>query len=380
MSLSDAQAALLAGRLADARSLMTALCATKPSVEGWLLLSDVEARAGDGPAQLRALDAAQALNGQDVRVLLAKGDYYDTARNPRQAGAFYAQALAIAQQNPAHARPMVAALQRAQTKCNAYAKAYEAHLNQALAAPDSTNAPGTEDQSARFTHSLDIMFGRKPVFAQQPTQYYFPGLPAQPFYDTALFDWCSALEAATPSIRDELNAYLKTADAFAPYVSRNTDGPRSDHSGMMDNAGWSALFLWRDGKPDHALQHRFPATTAIMETVTKADIPGHSPTVLFSLLKAGTKIPPHTGLINTRLIGHLPLIVPDGCALRVGAQTRPWTLGSAMIFDDTIEHEAWNTSQADRYVLIFDTPNPLLTPMEHQKVRRLFGAIESFAG
>ncbi|MEL6790746.1 MAG: aspartyl/asparaginyl beta-hydroxylase domain-containing protein [Pseudomonadota bacterium] len=378
MTLSAAHAALQAGRLDEARGLITTLSAAKPSVEGWLLLSEIEKRAGDTNAQFAALDAAQALNGQDIRVLLAKGEFYDHAKNPRLAGTFFSQALAASQQNPAQARPLMAALQRAQTKCTDYAKAYEAHLNRALNGSTSQGDPGTDEMTERFDHSLDIMFGRKPVFAQTPTQYYFPGLPAQPFYDAALFDWCPGLEAATDTIRNELTAYLQTADAFQPYVTRNTDSARSDHSGMMDNAGWSALFLWRDGKADPALQAQFPETTAIMEKVTKADIPGHSPTVLFSLLKAGTKIPPHTGLINTRLIGHLPLIVPEGCALRVGAQTRPWTLGTAMIFDDTIEHEAWNTSRADRYVLIFDTPNPLLTPGEHQKVQQLFSAIESF--
>ncbi|MEO0675494.1 MAG: aspartyl/asparaginyl beta-hydroxylase domain-containing protein, partial [Pseudomonadota bacterium] len=177
---------------------------------------------------------------------------------------------------------------------------------------------------------------------------------------------------ATADIRDELLREINASNSFQPYVSRNTDSARADHSGMMDNDGWSALFLWRDGKPDAAIQARFPKTTAIMKQVTKANIPGHSPTVLFSQLKAGVKIPPHTGLINTRLIGHLPLVIPEGCALRVGAQTRPWIFGEAMVFDDTIEHEAWNNSRADRHVLIFDTPNPFMTTTEHQQVQTLF--------
>jgi len=50
----------------------------------------------------------------------------------------------------------------------------------------------------------------------------------------------------------------------------------------------------------------------------------------------------------------LPLIVPPGCGFRVGAEQREWEPGKALIFDDTIEHEAWNDSDTLRAVLILD--------------------------
>ena len=71
---------------------------------------------------------------------------------------------------------------------------------------------------------------------------------------------------------------------------------------------------------------------------------------LISILKAGTHIPPHHGMINTRLICHIPLVVPKGCRLRVGAETREVVEGRAMIFDDSFEHEAWNDGDAVRGV------------------------------
>ena len=40
----------------------------------------------------------------------------------------------------------------------------------------------------------------------------------------------------------------------------------------------------------------------------------------------------------------LPL--PDGCWFRVGNETRTWEPGKALMFDDTIEHEARNESAA----------------------------------
>ena len=83
-----------------------------------------------------------------------------------------------------------------------------------------------------------------------------------------------------------------------------------------------------------------------------------------------------TGVTNTRTIIHLPLIVPPGCAFRVGGETREWREGEAFAFDDTIEHEAWNKSQQDRAVLILDVWNPYLSEHEHEMIRRLFAVAE----
>ena len=79
---------------------------------------------------------------------------------------------------------------------------------------------------------------------------------------------------------------------------------------------------------------------------------------LFSVLEPGTHIPPHNGMLNTRLICHLPLIVPPGCRLRVGSETRTVEAGKTMIFDDSMEHEAWNDSGETRVVLLFEIWRP----------------------
>ena len=51
------------------------------------------------------------------------------------------------------------------------------------------------------------------------------------------------------------------------------------------------------------------------------------------------------------LCGHLPLVVPPGCRFRVGNSVREWVVGQAWVFDDTIEHEAHNTSDELRAIL-----------------------------
>jgi aspartyl/asparaginyl beta-hydroxylase (cupin superfamily) len=114
---------------------------------------------------------------------------------------------------------------------------------------------------------------------------------------------------------------------------------------------------------------------ATWEAVLKLPLPrisGWGPTVVFSLLKGGAHIAAHNGMFNTRLVCHLPLIVPPGCSFRVGNETREWEEGKLMIFDDTIEHEARNDSDEDRVVLIFDVWRPELSEQERFELTALF--------
>ena len=127
-------------------------------------------------------------------------------------------------------------------------------------------------------------------------------------------------------------------------------------------------------------QGRGPRTVAALEAWPRCDLPRTAPTAMFSLLDARTRIPPHTGVTNVRLVVHLPLIVPPGCGFRVGAETRAWEPGKALVFDDTIEHEAWNDSDRLRAVLIIDIWNPFLTAAERDMVRILTDGVGDFYG
>jgi len=81
----------------------------------------------------------------------------------------------------------------------------------------------------------------------------------------------------------------------------------------------------------------------------------------FSRLKKQTHILPHKGYSKMILRCHLPLIIPnrEACGIRVGEETKNWEEGKLLIFDDSYEHEAWNNGDKDRFVLMFDIPNPL---------------------
>ncbi len=95
---------------------------------------------------------------------------------------------------------------------------------------------------------------------------------------------------------------------------------------------------------------------------------GRAPTAFFSILDANTDIPAHVGVTNTRCTVHVPLIIPPDCGFRVGSTTREWVPGQAWVFDDTINHEAWNRSDTPRAILIFDVWNPLLSAAERDLI------------
>jgi aspartyl/asparaginyl beta-hydroxylase (cupin superfamily) len=104
-----------------------------------------------------------------------------------------------------------------------------------------------------------------------------------------------------------------------------------------------------------------------------------SPSLYFSVLEPNSKIPPHTGITNARLIAHFPLIVPDNCGFRVGNETRQWQVGKAMVFDDMTTHEAWNDSDRIRVVLIADLWRPEFSAGERLAVRELMDCGDSSA-
>lgn len=105
-----------------------------------------------------------------------------------------------------------------------------------------------------------------------------------------------------------------------------------------------------------------------------------SPMALYSLLRPGTHIKPHNGMLNTRLICHLPLITNQACALRVGNETRGWEQGKLLIFDDSIEHEAWNRGDATRIILLFEIWRLEISADERRALTAVFGAISAYGG
>ena len=170
---------------------------------------------------------------------------------------------------------------------------------------------------------------------------------------------------------------LADRTGVAPYVERPTDRPARAHS-LLEDPRWSAFFLIKDGEVVAENAARCPATMTAIAGLPIPVIKDRSPMVLFSILAPGTHIEPHNGMLNTRLICHLPLIVPPNCRLRVGNETRTVEAGKMLIFDDSIEHEAFNDSGEMRAILLFEIWRPELTAAERAGLTAMFESVTTY--
>jgi aspartate beta-hydroxylase len=374
---SQTRAAVEALRRGDARQARLTferiVAAGEADAGAYLGLAYACAALKDRLAALAAVDRALALQPRDLRALILKADQLAESGDARAAASFYRAAVNASP--PAHELPaeLRGEVRRAAAMCERYGAQFEAFLNDRLQAVAGT--------SGRFRDSLEILAGRKKVYLQEPRQYFFPGLPQIQFYERTHFPWLERLEAATAQIREELLEVMREEkQAFRPYVEADPRLPYNEAQGMLNNPQWSAFYLWKHGELVTQNAARCPRTVSALAEVPFARVKGRSPSVLFSLLRAGARIPPHTGEVNTRLICHLPLVVPEKCAFRVGNDTRTPVEGKAWVFDDTIEHEAWNDSDRTRVILLFEIWRPELTSDERALVSAMFEAIDAYGG
>lgn len=327
---------------------------------------------GNLAAALAALDAALAIDPYFFLALLSKGSVLEEMGKSRVAAQVYRNALRIAprpENTPAafeepmgHARRIVEEDAREKAE----------YLRERLG---DVRARFAHERLERVDECADIMAGTKRTYNAEPVQMHVPRLPAIPFFDRGHFPWLEQLEAETEAIREELSVLLaKGLPGFAPYVDFEPGTPENQFKELNHSDRWSSLWLWRDGKRQESAMTRCPHTAGVLEQLPLADQPGFAPTALFSALAPHTRIPPHTGSTNARLVVHLPLILPGPAGFRVGNECREWRIGEAWAFDDTIEHEAWNDSDATRIILIFDIWNPLLSAAEREMICVLLAA------
>jgi aspartyl/asparaginyl beta-hydroxylase (cupin superfamily)/Tfp pilus assembly protein PilF len=324
-----------------------------------------------------ALERALALDPRNLVALLNKAALTERRGDKRTAATIFANALRTLQPGQPLPEALRPALLAAQQAVQANAEALQRHLDHKLASLRASQPEGQE----RFDHALAAFLGRRRIYQPQPTQMHFPKLPALEFYPREMFPWLTALESAVNEIRDEFErALVEDQNRLEPYIAYPEGVPLDQWRELNRSRRWSAFFLWRDGEPVEASLSRCPRTAAALAAVPRHDVPRHAPTAFFSILDAHTHIPAHTGVTNTRLTVHVPLVLPGQCRFRVGSETREWRAGEAWVFDDTIEHEAWNDSDAPRAILIFDVWNPFLSDAERVLIRETMPAIADYYG
>ncbi len=372
----EADRAAQVGNYKLARSLLEEEAGSNgSSLSVWVKLSALRKGAGDLSGALVAAERSLAIAPLDFTSLLQRAVLLDQLGDARSGEAF-GQALSQAPQAADVPPPMRDALAHARVRWDQHSIAIEQRLKGTI--------PSTLDDEARSRAErfASNRARRTRHFHQEPTEFHYPGVPEIEFHDASKFPRLARLEAATEAISLEFDALLRAEVAeMIPYIQYPDHVPLAQWKELNNSRQWTAIHLLQNGERVESNARHCPNTMEVLAMLDQPRIRGASPNAMFSLLAPRTRIPPHTGVANTRVVCHLPLIVPAGCGFRVGASTREWRIGEAFAFDDTIEHEAWNESDELRVVLIIDLWQPSLRPQERIAITGLIEAAGvSFGG
>jgi aspartyl/asparaginyl beta-hydroxylase (cupin superfamily) len=371
--------AMAAGDMAGAQSMLQdAVARGHGDLRVWLNLAVARRQLRDFDGAFAALREALMLDNRNFAALLMQAALLDRLGRAKEAAVAYGIALVQAPPDAeldAPTRQAVARARELQAKHSAELGAWV--REQAAAASEPLPAAARRRVEAFIDTTLRV----RRRYRQEPMEYAYPGLPDIEFFEREEFPWLAALEAATPHVQRELARILVEDEAgFAPYVRYDDHLPLDQWRELNKNPRWSAFHFYDRGREIPERCARAPATMAAVRSLPQAVVDLRSPTAMFSVLKPKTRIPPHTGIANFRLVVHLPLVLPAGCGFRVGGETREWRVGEAWVFDDTIEHEAWNDSDETRIILICDVWNPRIPPEEREAIRAVIAATDAYRG
>ena len=374
-----ADRALMASDPHAARGLFEQAAALAPGrFDLWIGLAAALRTLGDDAAAVGALDQALSIDPRAFPALLMKASLLERLGAPHQAGAAYG--IALSQLPPEGQMPpqMRAAADRAK----AIHAQYEAAMAKALRGDLSDMKAGAGGPARRrLDQFIDQLAGKRKVYHQEPVLFHYPGLPEIEFIDREDLPFMAEFEARTPQIQRELAGVLDDdADELEPYINYPPNVPLDQWAELNRNPRWSGYHLLLNGERVEAHCARCPRTMDAIALLPQPTVQHRSPAAMFSVLQPRTRIPPHHGVANTRLVLHLPLVIPPGCGFRVGNETREWKVGAGWVFDDTIEHEAWNDSDQVRTILICDIWNPYLAEEERDMVAAVIAAMDAFSG
>jgi aspartate beta-hydroxylase len=360
-----------------AYSLFSRAAQTDPGhVQLWSNLAGSLRMLGRREEEREALERALSIEPRHLASLLQKASLLEDLGDARNAARTYQHALLTLPPDAVAPPTLQELLKHAKEAVAADQAALSAAIEEKLAGIRAHHGGKTQ---SRVDKCLELLSGRRSAYFPRPTFMYFPEIPALEFFERDDFPWLDAVEAATDDIRTELtNVLIADRPGLQPYIDYPAGLPIDQWKELNHSRRWSAYFLWNQGTPEPAHIARCPRTMAALAHIPRCEVGGRAPTIFFSILDPKTKIPPHTGVTNTRITVHLPLIVPPDCSFRVGGTTREFEVGKAWLFDDTIEHEVWNNSDAPRAILIFDIWNPFLSEAERDMVRAATEVVGSY--
>ncbi len=374
-----AMRAIAAGDLIGAEAaLIQAVGVASEYLPAWLNLAAVRRQRNDLDGAFTAIQQVLTLDGRNFTALLMSADMLEREGHAVPAALAYGAALANAPPDESVDAATLQAMQRGRAVHGAYTKQLGEHIRGRIATAEDDC---TATERRRLDSFIATTLRVQPRYQQSPSDYYYPGLPSIEFYDRSEFPWLPEFEAQTDAIRADLMNALQESEAdFTPYIHYGEHMPLDQWRELNNSPRWTSYEFYKGGKPIEERCQRAAATMRAVQALPQADVPLRSPVAMYSALQPRTRIPPHTGVANFRLVVHLPLVIPPGCGFRVGGETREWRIGEGWVFDDTIEHEAWNDSDEPRYILICDIWSPRLSPQERAAIAGVIAATDSFNG
>ena len=234
----------------------------------------------------------------------------------------------------------------------------------------------------RISRALSGYLGEANVFSsfatQQPKVIYIPGLNTGGFLDTQSHPIVPALKSAFRDIQAEFDEVMNDQQVLKPFMGHAGQDDLKTYVSGNEKASWDAFFFYRHGTRFEAAQQKCPNTSKVLESIDLCRIDGQSPEICFSVLQPGSRIEPHFGVTNARVVVHLPLRVPNGCYLELTDVGRHfWKEGEPLVFDDTFEHSALNPSDKRRGILLMDAWHPNLSMVEREIFSNLIKAISA---
>ncbi len=362
----DAMAALRARDADRAAALLHPLADNAPAdTVPWSALVSAEMMRGDHRQAAAVLDKWLAYAPRNVTALVQRGLLHEKAGHVRAAVSFYQAARNQAAVTGGDDPALSALLAHAARFCAEADRSFAKRLD---------NAAGAQ-LSAAMDEAVGLLRGEREIDLQRPSVFYYPGLPQRRFYEPVDFPWISSMLALLPAMRSEWDAISRAGGGgFSPYVQTPENRP-SPNNPLLNSPAWTALHFWRSGEIVEENARRCPATMEALSHAPMPRMPGRSPNAHWSRLLPGAHITPHTGMLNTRLICHIPIKTAPGCTLRVGSETRGWEAGVPLIFDDSMEHEARNSGNEERVVLLFEIWRPEIPPEDREAIGRIFDVI-----
>jgi hypothetical protein len=365
----QADRAAASGNFVAARALLEQVTsAGGGTLELWVKLSAMRKACDDLDGALAAIDQALEISPLDFQALLARAVILDNLGDPN-AGEQYGNALAQIHPDEEVPGPWQAAVAHARKRRDEWRRQVQRDLSSKL---PTGLAPAQRERAERFISNRARITRH---YHQEPSDFHYPGLPELEFHEPSQFRGLRSLEEAVDVIHGEFEALIAVEAAeMVPYIQYPARVPLRQWKELNFSSDWTAIHLLQNGQRIDTNARHCPRTMELIAALDQPDVPGASPNAMFSLLAPHTRIPPHTGVANTRLVCHLPLIVPPKCGFRCGATTVEWHVGRTFVFDDTIEHEAWNDSDQLRVVLIVDLWAPGLDVGNRRAVAAVIGA------